>query len=189
MRGQETRETIVAKADDLFYRQGFDATPFADIAQSVGISRGNFYYHFRTKDEILASVIEKRLADRRWLLSGWEAEKADPAERICLFIGILITNRDKIIEHGCPVGTLCNELAKLDHPAQPEACAIFALFRDWLIDQFSALGCADAEDKALQTLSFSQGVATMATAFRDARYVEREVDRMCAWVRRLKRGE
>ncbi|MDD9913854.1 MAG: helix-turn-helix domain containing protein, partial [Rhodospirillaceae bacterium] len=37
----------------LFYRHGFDHTSFADIAEAVQISRGNFYYHFRTKDDIL----------------------------------------------------------------------------------------------------------------------------------------
>lgn len=188
MRGGETREAIVSRADDLFYRQGFDATPFADIAQSVGISRGNFYYHFRSKDEILSAVIEKRLADRRALLKRWEAETDDPAERICLFINILITNRDKIMDHGCPVGTLCNELAKLDHPAQPEARKLFALFRDWLEKQFAALGCADTSGKALDVLCFSQGVATLATAFRDKEYVMQEALRKCTWVRGLKQG-
>jgi TetR/AcrR family transcriptional regulator, transcriptional repressor for nem operon len=188
MRGQETREMIVAKADDLFYRQGFDATAFADIAQSVGISRGNFYYHFRTKDDILASVIGKRLADRRRLLAGWAAENSDPAERICLFINILITNRDKIMDHGCPVGTLCNELAKLNHQAQPEARAIFELFRDWLVEQFTALGRDDGPELALDVLGFSQGVAVLSTAFRDTDYVAREVDKKCAWVRGLKQG-
>lgn len=186
MRGPETRQTIVARADELFYRQGFDATPFADIAQSVGISRGNFYYHFRTKDDLLVAVIAKRLADRQAMLARWAAATHEPSERICLFVEILITNREKIMQYGCPVGTLCNELAKLDHPAQSEARALFELFRDWLTGQFAALGCGDgAGDNALHVLAFSQGIATLATAFRDDAYVDREVKRMCAWVRGL----
>ena len=42
-----TRELIVEKADTLFYEGGFEATSFADIAAAVGISRGNFYHHFK----------------------------------------------------------------------------------------------------------------------------------------------
>ena len=63
-----TRQRIIDAADDLFYRQGFEHTSFADIAASVGLSRGNFYYHFKTKDDILDAVIVKRLADTRALL-------------------------------------------------------------------------------------------------------------------------
>ena len=38
-----TRELIVETADALFYRRGFEKTSFADIADRVRISRGNFY--------------------------------------------------------------------------------------------------------------------------------------------------
>lgn len=105
-RGAETRQTIAAAADDLFYRQGYAATGFADIAAAVGISRGNFYYHFRTKDEILDAVIARRLQRTEIMLAGWETEADDPAERICAFIRILVRNGTLIMAHGCPVGTL-----------------------------------------------------------------------------------
>ncbi|MEK9971095.1 MAG: helix-turn-helix domain-containing protein, partial [Ferrovibrio sp.] len=53
MGDRTTRDDIVEAADGLIYRRGYDHTSFADIADAVRISRGNFYYHFRTKDEIL----------------------------------------------------------------------------------------------------------------------------------------
>ena len=62
---------IVATADDLFYRRGFDHTSFADIATAVGISRGNFYHHFKSKDDILEAVILKRLTDRTGMTARW----------------------------------------------------------------------------------------------------------------------
>lgn len=43
-----------------FYESGFEATSFAEIAKAVGISRGNFYHHFKTKDDILDAVIARR---------------------------------------------------------------------------------------------------------------------------------
>ena len=71
MSGRATRDQIVEAADRLFYRQGYEHTSFSDIADVVRISRGNFYYHFKTKDEILDAVIEARLADTRAMLDQW----------------------------------------------------------------------------------------------------------------------
>ncbi|NIQ10955.1 MAG: TetR/AcrR family transcriptional regulator, partial [candidate division Zixibacteria bacterium] len=90
------------------------------IADAVQISRGNFYYHFKTKDEILDAVINLRLANTRKMLEKWEIEGEKPEDRIRSFIHILIGNRAKIKRYGCPVGTLCTELAKLNHASQSE---------------------------------------------------------------------
>jgi TetR/AcrR family transcriptional repressor of nem operon len=174
-----TRERIVAAADRLFYEHGFEHTSFAAIADVVGISRGNFYHHFRTKDEILAAVIESRVEATRGMLRQWEAETGEPADRIRRFIRIVLTNGSDIRSFGCPVGTLTAELAKLRHPSRPEATALFTLFRDWLADQFAALGHGPRSDAmAMHVLAFSQGIATMANAFGDEDFVRREVDRL-----------
>src|SRR6185503_2203153 len=118
---ETTRSQIVEAADRLFYRQGFEHTSFADIAAAVKISRGNFYYHFKSKDQILDAVIDLRLANTAKMLEGWEMEDEDPADRIRSFIHILIANQVKIKLYGCPMGALCSELAKLDHPSRSEA--------------------------------------------------------------------
>lgn len=57
-----TRQRIVDAASRQFYEHGSEATPFTAIAEAVGISRGNSYCHFTTKDEILAAVVEARVA-------------------------------------------------------------------------------------------------------------------------------
>lgn len=184
MSGRTTREQIVEAADLLFYRQGFEHTSFADIAAAVGISRGNFYHHFKTKDEILGAVIERRLATTLRMLEAWELEGDGPEARIRCFIRILIANRTKIMAHGCPVGTLSAELAKLDHPTQAEANRLFTLFRVWLRRQFALLGRArEADALAMHLLARSQGVAALANAFRDEAFVEQEVRAMCDWLR------
>src|SRR5215469_9148155 len=91
-----TREHIIEAADRLFYRQGYEHTSFSDIANVVQISRGNFYHHFKTKDEILDAVIIRRLAVTRQMLDRWEIEGEHPADRIRSFINILIANRADI---------------------------------------------------------------------------------------------
>ena len=167
----------------MFYRQGYEHTSFSDIADAVRISRGNFYHHFKSKDEILNAVIDMRLVDTRKMLEQWEREE-EPEERIRSFIHILIMNRAKIKQHGCPVGTLCTELAKLNHASQAEANKLFTLFRTWLRRQFTLLGRKmDADELAMHLLARSQGVATLANAFHDEKFIKHEVNRMYDWLR------
>lgn len=184
MSEKTTCEQIVEAADQLFYRQGFEHTSFSDIAEAVKISRGNFYYHFKSKDEILDAVIDLRLANTRKILEHWETAGKTPEDRIRSFIGILIVNRSKIKLYGCPVGTLCSELAKLNHGSQAQANKLFTLFRNWLRRQFSELGRkADADALAMHLLARSQGVATLASAFRDEKFIKQEVKQMHAWLK------
>lgn len=178
-----TRERIVAEADRLFYEHGYELTSFTAIADSVGISRGNFYYHFKSKDEILDAVIEARLTNTQRLLLDWEEEGAGPAACIRSFIRILVANQAKIMRHGCPVGTLCMELAKSAHGSRDEANKIMTLFRAWLRRQFSLLGHeADADALAMHVLVFSQGVAVLAATYQDERFIQQQVEHMCAWL-------
>lgn len=183
MANKTTRDEIVEAADRLFYERGFEHTSFSDIADVVQISRGNFYYHFKSKDEILDAVINLRLANTARMLAEWEKLEEQPADRIRSFINILIANRAKIMLYGCPVGTLCAELAKLAHASQADANKLFALFREWLCAQFVALGReADADSLAMHLLARSQGVSTLATAFRDDAFLEQEVEQMHVWL-------
>jgi AcrR family transcriptional regulator len=176
MSASETRAGIVAAADDLFYRQGYAQTSFADIAAAVDLSRGNFYYHFRSKDEILAAVIAARLDKTARMLADWEKAATDPLARIRCFIDIVIRNRDEIKHFGCPVGSLTTELAKLGQQGGGDARRIFICFRAWLVRQFAALGLAAraADEAALHLLAWSQGVAVLANVFHDEAFIRRE---------------
>lgn len=182
MSDRTTREHIIEAADRLFYQQGYAYTSFADIADAVQISRGNFYYHFKTKDEILDAVIAFRLANTQKMLGQWEAAGNTPEARIRSFIHILIANQAKIKMYGCPVGTLCTELAKLEHASQAEANKLLTLFRTWLRKQFTQLGCKDADKLAMHLLARSQGVATLASAFHDEKFIKQEVKQMEGWL-------
>ena len=183
MAKESTRKRIIDAADRLFYQQGFEHTSFAQIAEAVEISRGNLYHHFKSKDEILEAVIKHRLASTHAMLEQWESAGEQPADRIRSFIGILIMNRTLIMQYGCPVGTLSGELAKLDHAAQDTANELFTLFRIWLRNQFKQLGHSrNADELAMHVLALSQGIATLANAFHDEKFIRREVKRLNEWL-------
>jgi len=186
MSQKATRDQIIGAADRLFYQKGYETTSFSHISEAVEISRGNVTFHFQTKDEILDAVIDLRLERTMRMLEQWETEGERCEDRIGSFINILIMNRAKILLYGCPVGTLCTELAKLDHSALTHANKVFGLFRDWLSRQFSLLGCGAKSDAlAMHLLAWSQGIATLANAFHDEKFIRKEVRQLHDWLRSL----
>ncbi len=183
MKSSETREKIITALDTLYYERGFEATSFADVAEIVGISRGNFYYHFKTKDEMLDAVIERRILERTAMLDGWIDAGQSPKQCVASFIRILLMNNQKIRSYGCPVGTLFSELSKLNHPGESGARELYDLFRVWLKRRFEAMGKSDDADAlAMHILARSQGAASLANAYPDEPFLEQEVQQMLAWL-------
>src|ERR687886_1441006 len=56
---EKNKSRIEEAAKQLFIKQGFHATSMRDIAASAGSSLGNLYNYYRTKEEILESIIRK----------------------------------------------------------------------------------------------------------------------------------
>lgn len=54
---EEKKAHIERAAKELFIRRGFHATPMREIASHAGVSLGNLYNYYRTKEELLASII------------------------------------------------------------------------------------------------------------------------------------
>ena len=181
-KGDGNRQRIIDAADSLFYRRGYNQTSFQDISDATGIPRGNFYYYFKTKDEILGAVVNTRVEGLTGLLIGCEAETEDARERLLLFSNLLKHNRDDVIESGCPIGTLSSELAKDDPDLHEKSRQVFALLRDWVKRQFEATGLTNADDLAMDLLAKLQGVTVMACAFKDIDYVERSHQQIKNWI-------
>jgi AcrR family transcriptional regulator len=53
------REELIEAAGRLFEEKGFENTAVSDIVKAVGVAQGTFYYHFKSKDEILVAVGDK----------------------------------------------------------------------------------------------------------------------------------
>jgi len=54
----DTASQIRQVALDLFSEQGFDGTSLQQIADRLGVTKAALYYHYRSKDELLAAVVE-----------------------------------------------------------------------------------------------------------------------------------
>jgi AcrR family transcriptional regulator len=55
------REEILAAAAQIFRDKGYHATSMQDIAEAVHLQKGSLYHHIRSKEEILASLLDRAL--------------------------------------------------------------------------------------------------------------------------------
>ena len=188
-KGENNRTRIIEAADQLFYKHGYNQTSFSDIADITGIPRGNFYYYFKTKDDILAAVVEARIKFYQEALVNCDNAADNPRERLLAFIDIMDSGEDSMVDSGCPIGSLCAELAKDTEALQSKSREVFVLLRGWMSRQFEEIGLADANDKAMDLLSRMQGIAVMACAFKDGAYLQRSVGDLKSWINSLALSE
>lgn len=57
------RRELIEKSAALFRTQGYDNTTVRDIAAAVGIQAGSWFYHFKTKQDILVAVVEQGMLE------------------------------------------------------------------------------------------------------------------------------
>lgn len=60
-RAQETRARILEAAEERFALEGYDATGVAEICRVAGVSKGAFYHHFNSKQEVFLELLENWL--------------------------------------------------------------------------------------------------------------------------------
>ncbi|MFV2004102.1 MAG: TetR/AcrR family transcriptional regulator [Gammaproteobacteria bacterium] len=183
IKGEGNRQRIIDAADNLFYRRGYNQTSFQDISDATGIPRGNFYYYFKTKDEILNAVVDARISELRIMLKQCDVDTNDARERLLMFSNMLEYNRDNVIESGCPIGTLSSELAKDDPALHEKSRQAFVLLRDWIKQQFEDLGLGNADNLAMDLLARLQGVTIMGCAFKDEAFIKRSHDEIKDWIK------
>lgn len=56
---EETRELIIDSATQLFIEKGYSRTTLEDIVKRVGLTRGAFYWNFKTKKDILIEILHR----------------------------------------------------------------------------------------------------------------------------------
>lgn len=80
-RRTDTREQIRTLALELFAERGYDGTSLREIAERLGITKAAVYYHFKTKEEILASLVGDFFAKVDELVS-WAQQQPATREQV-----------------------------------------------------------------------------------------------------------
>ncbi|MEM9206198.1 MAG: helix-turn-helix domain-containing protein [Pseudomonadota bacterium] len=78
----KTRQKIVAATDQLISESGLSATSVSAVARSLGMSHGNVYRHFASRDDLLVAVAETWMRETRQASEGSIDKTATPAQNL-----------------------------------------------------------------------------------------------------------
>jgi TetR/AcrR family transcriptional regulator, transcriptional repressor for nem operon len=176
------RERLVAAATQLLHQHGIERTTLADIAQAAGVPAGNVYYYFKTKDDVIAAVIEAHAQQITATLAAIDTHHRSPRSRLKAFVREFTSQSEVVAQHGCPLGGLCSEVGKRVQPSGFEVAGLMRLLIDWAEQQFRALGRRDAHDLALDLLAAYEGSALLANTFGDPQVLSSAARRLNRWI-------
>src|SRR6201993_4044040 len=172
------RERLITAACDLFYRQGIAGTTLAHIAEAAEVPLGNVYYYFKTKDDIVAAVVEARAEEIRSATAALQRRHGSPKARLKALVAMLAESRETIADHGCPLGTLCTELANQSGQSPSLTAPLMQTLLDWAEQQFHAMGRRDARDLALELVIAYEGSAVLTNALAQPELMAHETRRL-----------
>ncbi|HSN26615.1 MAG TPA: TetR/AcrR family transcriptional regulator [Kofleriaceae bacterium] len=84
-RAGDKRERILSAAERIFARHGFFAAKVSDVAKEAGVADGTIYLYFKSKDDLLISLFERRMLELTEALQEAIAGKP-PREQLRSFI-------------------------------------------------------------------------------------------------------
>ena len=124
-----SREKILLVSLEQFYRNGYLATSVDDIIAEAKVSKSNFYYHFKTKEDLGLAVLQNRCQDFNEAIECTLLnEDLGPLERLRSFFSLVAETREAKTSGGCPFGNLVAEMS--EHSER---------FRRQLSDMFASL--------------------------------------------------
>ena len=82
MTDQDARAQILAAAISLFARQGFANTSMNDIVRESGLSKGGVYWHFKSKDDLIAAIFDSFFGGQELILANVLGSEANAAEKL-----------------------------------------------------------------------------------------------------------
>lgn len=181
----QAKQAIIQAARRLFYTRGFEKTSFSELAEAAGVPKGNFYYHFKSKDDVLKAVLEARHGDISDALAKWSENIDTPELRLSRFVEMLTKDQEDLAHYGCPTGSLLTELGKKRGDLKPMVVAIMDQYLGFVAKQWKQLGYSPAKAQSLATrlLAHCQGAVLLAHAYEDPKLLVREVKSIKLWIK------
>lgn len=171
---KSTRDTIVAAAAKLFYAEGIRAVSVDAVAEEAGVTKRTLYYHFESKDDLIAAYLEGRDQPNLKLFQKWfsEAEGDLPDKVEAIFVNLARAARHPKWK-GCGFLRTSAELANMPgHPAIRIGAAHKKKFEAWMAETFAKAGASEPAILAKQILLLLDGSFAVVLLHRDASYME-----------------
>ena len=101
---QDTRQRIQSVALELFAEQGYDKTSLREIAERLGVTKAALYYHFKSKEDIVTSLVEDYFGQIDELVAWGRTQPKTPetrAELLRRYFGIVTSGGEvfRMLQH------------------------------------------------------------------------------------------
>ncbi len=169
-----TRERIVAAASRLFYGEGIGRVSMDAVAEKAGVTKRTLYYHFRSKDDLVAAYLHGRDQPNLALFQRWFDEtEGGLAEKVRgIFINLAASARHPKWK-GCGFLRTAAELAHMPgHPAMKVGAAHKKRFESWMRRTMEGEGVRDCLPLARQIMLLLDGSFAVTLLHRDPSYME-----------------
>ena len=168
------REKIVDAANSLFYREGIRAVSVDAVAEKAGVTKKTLYYHFKSKDDLVAEYLASRDQPNLKLYEKWyETADGDMADRIEAIFQNLARSARHPKWKGCGFLRTAAELANLPgHPAMKIGAEHKKKFERWLAARLAEDGMFEPDATARQIVLLMDGAFSTMLVHRDAAYAE-----------------
>jgi AcrR family transcriptional regulator len=141
---KKPRERILDAADALFYAQGIHAVGIDEIVARSGTAKTTLYAHFPSKDDLIASYLQRRSEEWRAYLSEELARRGGtPVERIDAVFAVLAESCATPGFRGCPFINATAEYPDPAHPGRRVADAHRQWVRELLAELAAEAGVAE----------------------------------------------
>jgi len=187
-KGAATRDQILDAASRLIYLRGYHSTSLDDVLREGGVGKGNFYYYFRSKEELGFAIIDRLVQGfaERTLEPAFADVGADPIAQIHGFLDRLLDNqRQRKCVGGCPMGNLASELSDVHEGFRKRLAGIFLRWRTRLTEalergqvQGRVRGDADAAGVAQFIVAALEGAILLTKVSKDIAVMEQCVQHL-----------
>ncbi|CAM5796450.1 TetR/AcrR family transcriptional regulator [Rhizobacter sp. Root404] len=110
------REEILARAADLFARQGYTATSMNQVALACGVSKPSLYHYVRDKYQLLVEIAEDHVGRLKELVAQAQQQPLDPQARVRALIASFL----EVYAHAQAAHRVLTEDVKFLEPADRE---------------------------------------------------------------------
>jgi len=170
--GEPTRKRILDAAYVLFRRKGYTRVSMDEIATAAAVTKRTLYYHFRSKDDLLAAVLDGQhdLAVAAFRTFG-DKLTGSPLKIVDALFKDLAAWADKPRWAGSGFTRLVVELADLPgHPARRIARRHKAVLEAQLGELFARTGMRAPQARARETYLLVEGAIAMMLIHGDRAY-------------------
>jgi AcrR family transcriptional regulator len=170
----ETRARIVEAASKLFYGEGIRSVSVDAVAAKAGLTKRTLYYHFRSKDDLIAAYLEARDAPNLAVFANWfqQAKGPLPTKIESIFMNLAQSARHPKWK-GCGFLRTAAELAAMPgHPAIKIGAKHKSAVEAWLAGVIAADGRKNSTELARQIVILMDGAFSTMLVHRDPLYIE-----------------